>query len=201
MIYKNYGYNEYGYFSECNDAMELEPEIRDIMLDRQVRSFIHCGIMDGERFMGCVGFDDAYQARIWTRKEHEVLKTFADIMGSFLLDQSRIEALSARNRHFRLILDTLECYVWVIQQDTWNLLYMNAAAYHDFGKKLQVLEPCYRTFQDQTTVCPHCPLPSAEKSPVIFSCWNEKFQRKFKGKAFLTDWDEGTKSWIIFADK
>lgn len=201
VIYKNYGYNEYGYFSECNDAMELEPEVRDMMLKQQVRSFIHCGIMDGKRFMGCVGFDDAYQARIWTRKEHEVLKAFADIMGSFLLDQSRIEDLSARNRHFRLILDTLECYVWVIQQDTWNLLYMNAAAYHDFLKKLQVLEPCYQTFQDRSTVCPHCMLSSAEQSPVEFSCWNEKFQRKFKGKAFLTDWDEGTKSWIIFADK
>ncbi len=64
VIQKNYGYNEYGYFSECNDAMELEPELRDIMIKQQVRSFIHCGMMDGERFMGCVGFDDAYQARI-----------------------------------------------------------------------------------------------------------------------------------------
>ncbi len=122
-------------------------------------------------------------------------------MGSFLMNQARIDELSARNRHFRLILDTLDRYVWVIRQDTWDLLYMNAAAYHDFGKELQGLELCYQTFHDRSTVCPHCPLSSVEKSAVVFSCWNEKFQRKFKGKAFLMDWDEGIKSWIIFANK
>jgi GAF domain-containing protein len=91
IIQQNYQHNEYGYFSECHDAEELEPENAELLLSRGVRAFIHCGIVDGEHFLGCVGFDDACHARIWTRKEHEVLKTFADIMGSFLLNQSRIK--------------------------------------------------------------------------------------------------------------
>ena len=201
IIQQNYQHNEYGYFSECHDAEELEPENAELLLSRGVRAFIHCGIVDGEHFLGCVGFDDACHARIWTRKEHEVLKTFADIMGSFLLNQSRIKKLLDGNRHFRLILDTMDSYVWVIQQDTHDVLYMNTAAYCAFGKESQVLEKCYKTFQNKQSVCKDCPFSVQRSEQHRFSFWNEKFQRGFEGKVFSVEWDAGIMVWLVFTNK
>jgi len=201
IVQQNYRQTEYGYFSECRDAEELEPADRDAMLSQNVRAFLHCGIMEGTRFLGCVGFDDVYQARIWTRKEHEVLKAFADIMGSFLLDQSSINTLLVGNRHFRLILNTMDSYIWVIQQDTHDILYMNTPAYRDFGQESSILEKCYKIFHGQEEVCEECPFSPGNETQRAFSFWNEKFQRQFTGKSFLVQWDENTAAWLVFANK
>ena len=201
IVQQNYRQTEYGYFSECRDAEELAPAERDVLLAQKVRAFLHCGIMDGDRFLGCVGFDDVYQARIWTRKEHEVLKTFADIMGSFLLNQSRINTLLVGNRHFRLILDTMDSYIWVIRQDTHDILYMNTSAYHDFGQESSILEKCYKIFRGQEESCAECPFSPGDKTQTAFSFWNEKFQRTLTGKSFSVQWDENIAAWLVFANK
>ena len=201
IIERNYRHSEYGYFSECHDTAELEPEGADLLQSRKIQAFLHCGILDGGRFLGCVGFDDAYHARIWTRKEHEVLKTFADIMGSFLLNQSRVNTLQDGNHHLRLILDTMESYVWVIRQDTHDVLYMNTAAFHVFGRQSQILAKCYQTFQNRQELCAECPFSAKEKAPRVFSVWNEKLQCNFHGKVFSVEWDAGVMVWLVFTDR
>jgi len=84
---KRYKNTELGRFTECGDTEKLPTKAREIFEKRHIRAFLECAIMDGEVFLGCVGFDDCVKAREWTRSEHEVLRAFADIMQRFLFGQ------------------------------------------------------------------------------------------------------------------
>ena len=84
---KRYKTTEIGKFTECSDTQKLPAKAREIFEQRKIRAFLECAIMDGDIFMGCVGFDDCINAREWTRPEHEVLRAFADIMQRFLFGQ------------------------------------------------------------------------------------------------------------------
>ncbi len=57
--------------------------------------------MDGENFIGGVGFDDCKRARTWTKEEHGVLFAFAEIMRRFLFGQIHFE-MTKRNRNWSL---------------------------------------------------------------------------------------------------
>ena len=84
---KRYKNTELGRFTECGDTEKLPTKAREIFSKRHIRAFLECAIMDGDIFLGCVGFDDCIKAREWTRSEHEVLRAFADIMQRFLFGQ------------------------------------------------------------------------------------------------------------------
>lgn len=84
---KRYKTTELGKFTECGDTEKLPTKAREIFAKRHIRAFLECAIMDGEVFMGTVGFDDCVKARDWTPAEHEVLRAFADIMQRFLFGQ------------------------------------------------------------------------------------------------------------------
>ena len=84
---KRYKNTELGRFTECGDTEKLPTKAKEIFEKRHIKSFLECAIMDGDIFMGCVGFDDCINARDWNRSEHEVLRAFADIMQRFLFGQ------------------------------------------------------------------------------------------------------------------
>ena len=84
---KRYKDTDLGRFTECGDTEKLPTKAREIFEKRHIRAFLECAIMDGDDFMGCVGFDDCLHPRDWTRPEHEVLRAFADIMQRFLFGQ------------------------------------------------------------------------------------------------------------------
>lgn len=195
IVEKFYKNNEYGYFSECNDAEQLDIESSKALKNKNIRSFIHCGIMDKGKFMGCIGFDDCYEARYWTKTEHEVLKAFADIMGSFLLDQT-----THGNQHFSMILDSMERYIWVIDANTHQILYMNTPAYSFFGKDEPTLQNCYKTFTSKNKICEDCPLKKDIVNKQSFNIWNSKFHCYIHGGLFPIQWDEGANAILFVVD-
>ena len=84
---KRYKLTEMGRFTECGDTNKLPAKARAIFEKHHIRAFLECAIMDGDIFLGCVGFDDCVHPREWTPAEHEVLRAFADIMQRFLFGQ------------------------------------------------------------------------------------------------------------------
>ena len=85
---KKYQNTKIGRFTECEDTQKLKSEqAREIYKRAEIRSYLECAIMDGEIFLGCVGFDDCQNPRTWTNDEREVLQAFADIMRRFLFAQ------------------------------------------------------------------------------------------------------------------
>ncbi len=90
---KRYKDTPYGRFTECGDTGKLSENGCRTFQGKQIMAYLECAVMDDERFLGCVGFDDCVQPRTWSRSEHEVLHAFAEIMRRFLLGQMYYEKM------------------------------------------------------------------------------------------------------------
>ncbi len=97
-IRKRYRNTKLGRFSECDDVEKLFGRVRREFERRQIRSYIECAVMDGDKFIGCVGFDDCKKSRTWSSEEHEVLFAFAEIMRRFLFGQIYYEMTKRNGR-------------------------------------------------------------------------------------------------------
>ena len=96
-IRKRYRTTKYGRFTECSDTSKLASQMaRKEFERRQICAYLECAVMDGDKFIGSVGFDDCKDAREWTQAEHEVLQAFADIMRRFLFGQLYYERMKGR---------------------------------------------------------------------------------------------------------
>lgn len=91
LMRKRYRTTSYGKFTECSDTRTLPDSARKVFQAKQITAFLECAITEGEKFWGCVGFDDCRSAHDWSRAEHEVLQAFADIMQRFLIGQMYYE--------------------------------------------------------------------------------------------------------------
>ena len=97
-IRKRYRNTKLGRFSECSDTSKLIGRAKQEFERRNIHSYIECAVMDGENFIGCVGFDDCKRSRTWTKEEHEVLFAFSEIMRRFLFGQIFFEMKKRNGR-------------------------------------------------------------------------------------------------------
>ena len=97
-IRKRYKDTKNGRFSECNDTGNLHERARKEFERREIHSYIECAVMDGEKFIGGVGFDDCKISRTWTKEEHDILFAFAEIMRRFLFGQIYFEMIKRNGK-------------------------------------------------------------------------------------------------------
>lgn len=97
-IRKRYRNTKHGRFSECSDTSKLVGRAQTEFARRGICSYIECAVMDGEDFIGCVGFDDCKRARTWSKEEHEILFAFSEIMRRFLFGQIFFEMKKRNGR-------------------------------------------------------------------------------------------------------
>lgn len=100
-IRRRYRNTKKGRFSECADTSKLPERARREFERRNICAYIECAVMDGENFIGCVGFDDCKKARTWSKEEHEILYAFSEIMRRFLFGQIYFE-MKKRNGRWSL---------------------------------------------------------------------------------------------------
>lgn len=152
----NYRQGIYGWFSECSDTSAVDGPAGEAMQARDTHALLHAGIMNRGKRIGCVGFDDCRGPRIWTKKEHEVLKTFADILGTFLMDQMRYDMVRKGYWRLQTIIDTLEGTLWILSEKTGRLLYMNRKARQALTALGEELRGCHKIETDSNRPCARC---------------------------------------------
>jgi len=129
-INMNYRRTPTGLFSELDDAADTSPEICRTLEERGIHAFLHAGIMNGDEKFGCVGMDDCTGPHAWNDQERAVLRTFADILGAFLVRQMN-DSDSGSELH-----DVLECIdrpIFIIDGESDALTFANAKARDQFG--------------------------------------------------------------------
>ena len=147
----------YGTFSECPDTAKVEGEAGKILAERKIFSFLHAGILSEGKRIGFVGFDDCRGPRIWTKREHEVLKTFADVLGTFLMDQMRYEMVRKGYWHMQGVLNAMPQRIWVTSGKDGKVLYMNSAARRSLaGPENGEERNCYKVVTDSNRPCVRC---------------------------------------------
>lgn len=69
----------------CQDIKELPDAISEFLAVQDVKSVLHCSIMDAGKFKGFVGFDECRSNRYWTQEQIDSLVFISKIISVFLL--------------------------------------------------------------------------------------------------------------------
>lgn len=156
-INRDYRKEIYGHFLEFSDTSKINGPMAGTLTDRNIFALLYASVMDGNKRIGCVGFEDCRGPRIWTKREHEVLRTFADILGTFLMDQMRYKMVRRGYRRLQGVLDAITGPIWVVAADNGHVAYMNRAtrAMLANGENNEV-KTCYKVRTDSNRPCVRC---------------------------------------------
>lgn len=155
---KNYrdNFDENGIFY-CQDISDLSKELYNILLPQGIRSVLQCAVRDGEKFVGFVGFDDCVILRMWTKNQIDALIFISELLSTFLLKKRAQDRVISAARDLRMILDSQNSWIYVLDPHSYELKYINA--------KIQQIAPeaklgmkCYRAFYNRDIPCEMCPM-------------------------------------------
>ena len=166
----------------CRDINSLPPGLVAVLKPQGVCSLLHCAIMDHEKFYGFVGFDECTGMRMWTREEIGVLTLISQLITTFLLKKRASDLDRQMTIQLNTILDSQDAYVYVIEKDSYRLLYLN--------RKTCELDPaaergmtCYHAFFGKKEPCDNCPIKKGTGE-----IYNEKYQVWTKARVSPIKW-------------
>ncbi|MGP1470683.1 MAG: diguanylate cyclase domain-containing protein [Schwartzia sp. (in: firmicutes)] len=188
-IHQNYKAGVYGFFSECSDTHFVDGAAGEEMRERHICAFLHAGIMSGGERIGSVGFDDCLAPRTWSKKEHEILRVFANILGNVLITQMRFDMMVKQREHLKMILDTQPGIFWVQGVRKARLYYLSQAARHLLHQVVPWAETkdCFCLISVSHRACLHCALYKQPTTcPVLRSLARLVKEKNLVGKGM--DW-------------
>ena len=154
---RSYRKEIYGQFLEFADTSKISGKMGKLLPERNIFALLYASVLDGDKRIGCVGFEDCRGPRIWTKREHEILRTFADILGTFLIDQMHYKMVRRGYRRLQGVLDAITGPLWVVATDNGHIAYMNRAARAMLSKsENEKTKNCYKVPTDTNRPCVRC---------------------------------------------
>ena len=147
----------HGHFLEFSDTSKINGPMGTLLPERSIFALLYVNVMDGDKRIGCVGFEDCRGTRIWTKREHEILRTFADILGTFLMDQMRYKMVRRGYRRLQGVLDAVAGRIWVVATEDGHIAYMNRATRAMLAESENAeTKNCYKVRTDTNRPCARC---------------------------------------------
>lgn len=186
-------FNERGIFY-CGEVSGLPKEEQELLASKGVRSVLQCAIRDSGSFAGLVGFEDCGRERLWTQDQIDTLTFISEFLSMFLLKKRAQDRAVTAAKDLQGLLDSLNSWIYVIDPESWRLLYVNAKTSQDFpGVKAGMR--CHEAFFRQGEPCQRCPAKECgaegrtvveADSPVFKICVGVEASRiKWEGKEAL----------------
>lgn len=151
-------FDESGIFY-CPDITSLPKTQREYLESMGVKSLLQCAIRDDGGFRGFVGFDDCVIRRVWMREQIDALIFTAKLLSTFLLKKRAQDKAVEMADNLKVILDHQNAWIYVINPETYRLMYINAKTYA-LAKKAREGMTCYEAFFERNEPCEHCPAQS-----------------------------------------
>nr|MDD6336072.1 diguanylate cyclase [bacterium] len=152
----------------CRDIHELTPAQAAFFEKQGIRSTVQCAINKDNRFCGFVGFDECTGMRLWTKEEIGMLSLVAQMLTTFLQKKRAMERDARLVGQLRNILDMQDAYVYVVNPETYELLFLNAKT-RGLDSQVQLGMKCFSTFFGRETPCKHCPLCTAQQNGEFYN--------------------------------
>jgi len=149
-------FDEQGIFY-CPDVAILPKNIYDIVAPQGIKAMLHCAIREDGIFRGYIGFDDCQQARMWTKEQIELLRFFSESLSMFLLRQRRQQKVQRQAEEMRFILDNQDAWIYVVDPETHQLLYVNSRLQEKFPGLLSG-SLCHQMLENRDAPCACCPM-------------------------------------------
>lgn len=128
----------------CHDIKSLDPSIAGVLSRQEIKSILHCSITEDGKFKGFVGFDECRENRFWTREQVDALTYISKVLAVFLMNDRNKNRSKHYSRSIETILYNYPEYIYIVDSDSYELLYLNKMAEKVMGKeKLGV--PCAKS--------------------------------------------------------
>lgn len=121
------------------------------------------------------------------------------VVAGFTRDMRKQIADGRRNtKMLSRVLDHMNSMTYVVEQDTFNILYENQAMIAFAGEK-NLGKHCYEAFRGESEPCEVCPMKelSMENPKSSIEYYNKKFDMFGKAMGSFVEWTEGQKAGLI----
>lgn len=153
LYYENFDENSVFY---CPDISLLPEKQYRILNTQGICSLLQCAIRNNGKIAGYVGFDDCFKNRIWTQAQIDVLTFISELLSIFLLKKRAQDRALAAVQNLQMLLDNQNSWIYVIDPDTYVLMYINAKT-HEIAPKAHLGMYCYEAFFNRKSPCEICP--------------------------------------------
>lgn len=148
-------FNEHGIFY-CQDISRLPKEYFDILNSQNIKSILQCAITDKGKIKGYLGFDECNSNRLWQQENIDNLIYISEIVSTFLVKEKAQERAIKESQNLKSVLDTQNSYVYIIDKDNYNLLWMNRLA-QERAPDARLGQQCYKAYMGKDKPCKVCP--------------------------------------------
>lgn len=180
----------------CHDINTLSPALKNI-LDRQgIKSVLHCAITEDGKFKGYVGFDECRANRFWTQDQIDALTYVSKVLATFLLNDRNKNQSRQYGRSIETILYEYPEYIYIIDPETHELLYVNKMTEEQIGKD-KIGTVCHLALCGRENI-PTCPIRELEKSgkSTAVEMISPVLNRRIRAQATSVEWD-GKKAYMV----
>lgn len=147
-------YNQEGVYC-CTDIQHADRPVYDLCAPQGIKSLLHCALYNERELTGFIGFDVCKDYHQWSGEEIASLGYIARILSVFLTKTHTESELRSMYRNYVEMLDNLNGFVYVIDPDTYQVLYVNNAT-KAFGWTPG--QTCYKMAFGNSTPCKNCPI-------------------------------------------
>ena len=133
---------------------------------------------------------------VWTHVFFKVLGTHGGnvvFLGSF-------SDASAASQEPKLLLDHSNQKIYVIERETYDLLYANAAARADKDHLPQLGDTCYKYIRQQNSPCGNCVIQHVQGEQPLSTIWYDPIRKKSYGVKIVPMNFFGKKAYANFID-
>lgn len=180
----------------CRDVQALPPQQASLLMQQGIRSTLQCILRQNGNFRGFVGFDECTGRRLWTQEEIAALTLLSEILSTFLLKKRTQDKDRKNSRRLREILDLQDAHIYGIDQETYELLYLNKKI-KELASPVQEGDFCYKVFFGRDTPCENCPIVCSDLSTKSrVEIYNSKYDVWMAGSASPIEL-EGRKAFLV----
>lgn len=157
------------------------------------RSYMQCAMTTGNTFHGFIGVGESKRRRVFTAEEREILKSIAEIIGTFLRNKRHDQERTAAIATLQTVLDNLESVVYVVDPKDYGLVFSNKRTRLNFPTAAPG-DRCHQTFRNLSAPCPDCPLPallSQNRQKSHAEMYNAILGRWVSATANTIQWPDG----------
>lgn len=178
---------------------DLEPMERDVLKPQGIKSMYQFGIFDRCNLLGLVGFDNCRSETLPGGVEIDEIATICNILSTFFVKQYLDDLQEKELTIFQDIMNNLENYIYVIDMQTFEVLFMNEKT----RKLMQAngsTEPCYRFFRGCDCQCTDCPargLGENGAQRTVIESFNDKLGVWMEITATPLRWRDGSITALI----
>lgn len=151
----------------CNDISGLSESDYSILNAQGIKSLLQCELHIDGKATGFIGFDDCRSPREWRGEMVASIGYVSRILSVFLSKNRISRDLVESQTNYENMIYNLNGYVYVINCETYELLYLNK---HMEALGIKVGQKCYEAAFGSDTPCSNCPTKQLSAYNTCASC-------------------------------